>query len=377
MFLPKIWIICRVCLKQQEEMFNIFNDVVVKSIWTLLRDCGGVPVRRNDDLPDKICEQCLRRLCKANTFRIDCQRGHRELVQKLMERNINMYEIDLEEERKYSTDVISISDTINDYPVSSYITKLEPQFYIKQSENSENPADASNENITIENEIRNHNKKQYCVVSKNNTEETIVETTAKTSNRKEPIVLLLKLKNIQHDKNPAETNKTDSPTKLETKKKTETKASNKMYTKITNEKAKLKTRTKTIKAKTKTILKTKLKLKSNSIKNYFTGNANFTCKVCKKKYNNYVLLRHHMYTHDRPHQCQICKKSFSQIQAFLCHKNRHTGKKPYNCRFCNKTYSDISNRNSHERCFICNKEYASLQMVRNHHNRIHLKLLNK
>lgn len=45
MLLPKIWIICRVCLKQQEEMFNIYDDKTEgENIWSLIRDCGGVPV---------------------------------------------------------------------------------------------------------------------------------------------------------------------------------------------------------------------------------------------------------------------------------------------------------------------------------------------
>ncbi|XP_046811310.1 zinc finger protein 627-like isoform X1 [Lucilia cuprina] len=403
MFLPKIWIICRVCLQQQEEMYNIFEDKVVTNISSLLRDCGGVAVRKNDNMPDKICEACLRRLCKANNFRMDCQRGHRELVQILIERSINLYELDLEEEKRNCSDVITISDSNTNYRVSSFISNLYVPITTELSENAENIViTETNEENDMENPAKSYDYiKQYHVVPKRNTKEKeIMETTTKPI-EKEPIILLLKLKNTSPKQSSTKRKVKDPDTKISRKAKENTEAPDKIESNIENEKEKL---------GSETLINEKLKTKSNITNRSKKGTVKYTCRICKKKCGTYVLLRHHMYTHNRPHQCKICKKSFSQIQTFLCHNNLHTGIKPYYCRFCYRSFSDITNRNCHERtlhknqeykcekcnkifrfitllekhaqshrqkkCYICNKEFASLQMVRKHHQGQHLKLTN-
>ncbi|KAM7343546.1 uncharacterized protein ACRADG_010541 [Cochliomyia hominivorax] len=404
MLLPKIWIICRVCLKQQREMLNIFDDKNNKSVWTLLRDCGGVPVRRDDNLPDKICGECLGKLWKASTFRTECQRGHRELVQMLMERAINLYELALEDEKKLSnSEILTISDRNLNYTISSPTFRPESLLSCSTFSCDDSVDSKAGDLISIDDKSLNSSIKQYCIVSKNNNKEGSSEeitTKATCNNRKEPIVLLLKLKNKTEMKNQAETIKKDEETtkteyNLRTKKEIATKGGSSVALNQND---------------LKTNEKGKLKRKSNKINNTIKGNSMFSCKICKKSFTSFVLLRHHLYVHNRPHQCKICKKRFSQIQAFLCHNNLHSGIKPYYCRFCYKTFADISNRNSHERkqhknenfkcekcnkifrflslyrkhtyghkpkrCLICNKDFSSIQMVRKHHQYKHLKLLN-
>ncbi|KAI8128782.1 Zinc finger protein weckle [Lucilia cuprina] len=365
MFLPKIWIICRVCLQQHEEMYNIFEDKVVTNISSLLRDCGGVAVRKNDNMPDKICEACLRRLCKANNFRLDCQRGHRELVQILIERSINLYELDLEEEKRNCSDVITISDSNTNYRVSSFISNLDVPITTELSESAENiVATETNEVNDIENPANSYDYiKQYHVVPKRNTKEKeIIETTTKPI-EKEPIILLLKLKNTSLKQSSTKRKVKDPDTKISRKAKQNTEAPDKTESNIDNEKGKL--GSESMKSTAKTLINEKLKSKSNITNRSKKGTAKYTCRICKKKCGSYVLLRHHMYIHNRPHQCKTL------------HKNQE-----YKCDKCNKIFRFITLLDKHaqshrqKKCYICNKEFASLQMVRKHHQGQHLKLTN-
>ena len=47
-----------------------------------------------------------------------------------------------------------------------------------------------------------------------------------------------------------------------------------------------------------------------------------------------------MRTHsgDKPYQCSICKKGFSQNSKLRKHLRTHTGDKPYQCAQCGKIY---------------------------------------
>lgn len=47
MFLPKIWIICRVCLQQNYGMLNLYTKHCNLPTWNILRDIGGIPVSRD------------------------------------------------------------------------------------------------------------------------------------------------------------------------------------------------------------------------------------------------------------------------------------------------------------------------------------------
>lgn len=61
-------------------------------------------VRPNDNFPDKICERCLKRLWEVYEFRIDCQRAHRDMVQKQLNWRIDINELELKNEMKYGTE---------------------------------------------------------------------------------------------------------------------------------------------------------------------------------------------------------------------------------------------------------------------------------
>ena len=58
-----------------------------------------------------------------------------------------------------------------------------------------------------------------------------------------------------------------------------------------------------------------------------------------------------MLTHTKvkAHECDICKKKFSEKDHLVHHFRIHLGEKPFGCAKCGKWYTKDSNRNQHIR----------------------------
>ena len=61
--------------------------------------------------------------------------------------------------------------------------------------------------------------------------------------------------------------------------------------------------------------------------------------------------------HQKPFQCEVCKKGFATGQRLRTHQNIHTDVKPFQCRLCSIGFNDKSNRNSHQKG--CSKKLSS------------------
>jgi KRAB domain-containing zinc finger protein len=95
-----------------------------------------------------------------------------------------------------------------------------------------------------------------------------------------------------------------------------------------------------------------------------TGHKPYECDVCKKRFSCSGNLTNHKRTHTgyKPYGCNICKKRFSQSSHLASHKKTHTGDKPFECHVCNKRFSESHNLTQHKisahkvkQCFECAK----------------------
>ncbi|XP_049841376.1 zinc finger protein with KRAB and SCAN domains 8-like isoform X3 [Schistocerca gregaria] len=117
------------------------------------------------------------------------------------------------------------------------------------------------------------------------------------------------------------------------------------------------------------------------VKNGGSHDTPHSCNVCPKTFRTSLGLKTHSRSHkgERPYKCEVCHKVFKFRSKLRKHSQVHTGERPYTCSVCNKAFTEKCHLKSHSRqhtgerpyeCSLCQKKFLYSSSL-NIHLRLH------
>nr|XP_012295664.1 tissue-resident T-cell transcription regulator protein ZNF683 isoform X3 [Aotus nancymaae] len=82
-----------------------------------------------------------------------------------------------------------------------------------------------------------------------------------------------------------------------------------------------------------------------------SGERPFQCALCQKSFTQLAhLQKHHLvHTGERPHKCPVCCKRFSSSSNLKTHLRLHSGARPFQCRVCQSRFTQHIHLKLHNR----------------------------
>ncbi|KAJ8947588.1 hypothetical protein NQ318_010100 [Aromia moschata] len=347
--------LCRICLKEGEQMQNIFES----SFHIILVQCASITIEMGDDLPDLICLSCINKMHQAYSFKQLCETSNNilrnmlerlkkgEFVENLSDHNNScLYDADDfgNEENFVSKDDLE-NDKIKVVNCECKTEKRILESEIKTDTDDENAGESITcnycriiiEEASIEDHFRNYHppdQSHFCNVC----------------NKKFSSFERLKRHLHWHSRN----------------KQYECSTCGKGFYGRTDLKIHERQHTgeKPISCKICAKAFSDPRGLASHLKTH-TGEKPYKCDICEKSFAHVCTLNTHKRTHtaERPYVCTQCGSTFKYTHNLIIHMRQHTGERPYHCRDCPKTFSSSE---KDFMCQICFKVFATKKLVKQH-----------
>ncbi|KAK7080705.1 hypothetical protein SK128_019410 [Halocaridina rubra] len=103
----------------------------------------------------------------------------------------------------------------------------------------------------------------------------------------------------------------------------------------------------------------------------------YQCDICGKRFTQSVHRRNHLATHSKvkPYTCILCGKGYTVSNSLKLHMKSHTGDRPYQCNICSKTFPQKGLLKVHVKthtgdkpvkCLLCGKRFLFASQFQKH-----------
>ncbi|CAH0686404.1 unnamed protein product [Spodoptera exigua] len=349
-----ITVLCRGCMKDNVSLVNLYETVQVEEdslqLAELLVQCTPAEVSKEDGLPQNLCDDCVKVLQVAYTFRSQVIKSQEEL-KKILQTNIKTEPLDVS--LKTEDNVPDYFDTFDDFNFDHDISKTELESIIytcnkcsKQftKHNKYLKHLAAHENLSLECSICRKLFGNQALLDKH-----------KAKHEKTMCLIC----NKQFEK--------------------ETKLLEHMveHTEGFDIKVEGEVRVNMLRCNECNITFTKARSLASHMKKHKNKDkqTEFVCDNCGKTFLKKCILKRHLSMHEKKHKCDECPKSFGRRDQLVAHTYSHKDKKPYVCSYCKKGFSQMCNLKDHVRthtketpylCSECGKGFANNSNLRQH-----------